>query len=216
MILKNPLLSASVLVIVLFWLIPIFFYSLFPTSMVTHWDFFGLPNGYSSRNFALFFMPGLTTLMMILFLFLPKFDPYQANFKHFSVYFYRFMAVICFFLFYLYLLILIWNLGYLFNFIQLLVPAFSLFFYFVGNLLAHTRPNWFVGIRTPWTLTDPIVWAKTHALGSRLFKLSSLIMLLGMFFPSIALFFVFLPILGVSLFLLVYSFWIYHNLHGHH
>ncbi|MFA6602392.1 MAG: SdpI family protein [Candidatus Shapirobacteria bacterium] len=203
------------LTVVMFWLIPALFYSWFPASMVTHWDFFGQPNGYSSQNFALFFMPALTTFLLFLFLLLPKIDPYHANFKQFFLYYYRFVAVICFFLFYLYLLTLIWNLGYSFNFIQFFIPAFGFLFYFVGYLLEHTRPNWFVGIRTPWTMSNPVVWKRTHSLGARLFKSSSLIMFGGLIFPGAGLLFVLIPILTVSLYLYLYSFWIYSHLkHG--
>jgi uncharacterized membrane protein len=42
-------------------------------------------------------------------------------------------------------------------------------FIVIGNLLPRARPNWFVGIRTPWTLSSDRVWEKTHRFGGRVF-----------------------------------------------
>lgn len=42
--------------------------------------------------------------------------------------------------------------------------------FYTGVLCQHARPDWFVGIRTPWTLSSETVWVKTHKLGARLFK----------------------------------------------
>lgn len=45
---------------------------------------------------------------------------------------------------------------------QLILAAISLLFVFIGNLLPKTKPNWYIGIRVPWTVNDPLVWHKTH------------------------------------------------------
>ena len=45
----------------------------------------------------------------------------------------------------------------------------------IGNLLPRARPNWFVGIRTPWTLSSDRVWEKTHRFGGRVFVAGGLL-----------------------------------------
>ena len=60
---------------------------------------------------------------------------------------------------------------------RLLLVAMGLFFAAMGNQFGKTRPMWFVGIRTPWTLTDPDIWIATHRLGGKLFMLAGLIWL---------------------------------------
>ena len=50
------------------------------------------------------------------------------------------------------------------------------FFVFMGNYLTTVQPNYFVGIRTPWTLDSPRVWARTHRAGGILFCLTGLLM----------------------------------------
>jgi uncharacterized membrane protein len=55
-------------------------------------------------------------------------------------------------------------------------------FMVIGNYLGKTRKNFFLGIRTPWTLASDEVWGRTHRLAGRLFIVLGLIMLSGVFF----------------------------------
>jgi len=71
-----------------------------------------------------------------------------------------------------------------------LAPAVGILFFYLGILTENAKRNWFVGIRTPWTLSDERVWDKTHRLGGKLFKIIGvLIAILGFFFDQ---YFVFL------------------------
>ena len=49
----------------------------------------------------------------------------------------------------------------------------------IGNLLPRARPNWFVGIRTPWTLSSDRVWEKTHRIGGQVFVAGGMLIVLG-------------------------------------
>jgi uncharacterized membrane protein len=53
----------------------------------------------------------------------------------------------------------------------------------IGNLLPRARPNWFVGIRTPWTLSSDRVWEKTHRIGGRVFVAGGILILLSALGP---------------------------------
>ena len=183
-----------------------YFYSRFPSLIATHWDPSGLADGYASKTFGLFFMPFLSVGLYLLFRFLPSTDPYQKNFKQFEHYFDNFVIIIFIFLFYLYCLTLAWNLNHQFNMVQFLSPAFAGLFYYAGVLTSVARRNWFVGIRTPWTMSSEKVWAKTHRLGGKLFKLVSLFCLLGVVFPDFAVYLMLLPILLVTFFVFIYSY----------
>lgn len=71
-----------------------------------------------------------------------------------------------------------------------MAPAVGILFFYLGILTENAKRNWFVGIRTPWTLSDERVWDKTHRLGGKLFKIIGvLIAILGFFFDQ---YFVFL------------------------
>jgi uncharacterized membrane protein len=143
---------------------------------------------------------------------LPKIDPYKKNFSQFQNYFQNFINLIFAFFFYIYLITIIWNLGISFNLIQVLSPAFALLFYYAGVLMAHAKRNWFVGIRTPWTMSNEKVWDKTHQLGGKLFKIVALLNLLSLPFPQFSVFFILVPILIVTVFIFAYSYWEYRKI----
>jgi len=85
----------------------------------------------------------------------------------------------------------------------------AVLFYGIGVLLQHAKRNWFIGIRTPWTLSSDTVWDKTHKQGSVLFKICGLIALIGVFFKDYSIYFILIPIIVVSLYLTVYSYFVY-------
>lgn len=181
-------------------------YQYLPPMVASHWGINGEVNGYMSKFWGLFFMPVLSVVLYFLFLFLPKIDPYKKNFSQFKNHYDNFVIIIYSFLFYIYLLTIFWNLNYQFNMVQFLSPAFSVIFYFAGILTSHAKMNWFVGIRTPWTMSSPIVWQKTHAIGGKLFKLVALFSFLGVFFPNLAFYLLFVPIIFTVIFVFVYSY----------
>jgi uncharacterized membrane protein len=113
------------------------------------------------------------------------------------------------FLFYLYLITILWNFGFNFNMIQLLVPAFAVLFYYSGVLIEKAKRNWFIGIRTPWTMSSDKVWDKTHKLGGKLFKISGIISLLGLLSEDYAIYAIILPIISFTAYLFVYSYFEY-------
>jgi len=212
---KSKKISAvfPIILILISFILAFCFYSKIPGNLVaTHWGADGQANGYSSKFFGLFFMPILSAIMLVMFLILPKIDPYKKNFSEFKNYFQNFINIIFVFLFYLYCLTLLWNLNYRFNMIMFLSPAFALLFYYAGVLTAHAKRNWFVGIRTPWTMSSPKVWDKTHRLGGKLFKIVSFISLLSLPFPQFALFFIIVPVLIITFFIFVYSYLEYRKL----
>lgn len=184
-------------------------YSLLPSRIATHWDMAGQPNGYSEKTLGLLLFPFLLTILFLIFTILPKLDPLKKNLVSFQQSFHRFIVVFFLFMIYLQLLVVVWNMGVVFDFIRFLMPAFSVLFFYTGMLLKDTKPNWFIGIRTPWTLSNEIVWSKTHVLGSQLFKAVAVVNLLGVLWPSVA---IYLLIGGVLLTVLIttsYSYFIY-------
>jgi len=95
--------------------------------------------------------------------------------------------------------------------VNIIVPvAVGLFFVLIGFYLKNIQPNWFLGIRTPWTLSSPYVWRKTHQYGSKIFMLSGLIIFLSVIFPNWLIYFIILfTVLMFSI--VVYSYLIYRS-----
>jgi len=79
--------------------------------------------------------------------------------------------------------------------------------YGIGMLLSDTEQNWFMGIKTPWTLNSKTVWTSTHILGSKLFKISGVLALVGAFIGGwISLLLILGPILASAVYLIYYSY----------
>lgn len=182
-----------------------------PDPMASHWGANDKVNGYMSKFWGVFLMPLITLGMLVLFLIIPSIDPLKANIAQFRDVFNLFIALIVAFMVYIYFLTLRWNLGYTnFGMSRAMLPALGVLFFFIGYMLRKAKRNFFIGIRTPWTLSSDRVWDETHRLGSILFMISGALALTGSFFGGMTAFwFVFLPIIGSTLITLVYSYVIY-------
>lgn len=185
------------------------FYPQMPEQIASHWGTDGQVNGTMSKFWGLFLMPFISVFIYLLFLVLPKIDPRGKNIRAFQPYFDNFIVVILGFLFYIFGLTIAWNLGYRFDFNILILPPFAVLFFYIGVLIEHAKPNWFIGIRTPWTLESTMVWEKTHLLSGKLYKIAALISLFGLFLPALSFYFIIIPIIVTSLFAIVYSYVIF-------
>lgn len=155
-----------------------------PEQVVTHWGIDGQPNGWSSALFAALFLPGLMLMMSLFFAALPSIDPLKKNYEfHGSVYF-LFVNVIVGFMGIMQVLMLGTAMGWPINLNLALLVLMGLLFVFIGNLLPRIRPNWFMGIRTPWTLSSERVWRKTHRVGGYTFTVTGLVFMVVAFIPS--------------------------------
>jgi uncharacterized membrane protein len=182
-----------------------------PDPMASHWNANDQVDGYTPKFWGVSLVPLVTLGMLVLFLIIPSIDPLKANIAKFREAFNLFIVLIVAFMFYTYGLTLVWNLGYTsFKISTALLPAMGLLFIFIGFMLRKAKRNFFIGIRTPWTLSNDIVWDKTHQLGSVLFILSGILTFIGgLFGGMIALWFLFVPLIGSTIFLTVYSYWVY-------
>ena len=182
-----------------------------PDPMASHWDVNDQVNGHMSKFWGIFLMPLITLAMLVLFLVVPSIDPLKANIAQFRQIFNLFIVLIVAFMVYIYGLTLAWNLGYSnFNMSQAMLPALGLLFIFIGFMLRQAKRNFFIGIRTPWTLSSDAVWNETHRLGAVLFMISGALAFIGGFFGGmLAFWLMFIPLIGSALFLVVYSYVLY-------
>jgi uncharacterized membrane protein len=184
-------------------------YPRLPAAVPSHWNAHGEVNGYTTPLGAALLLPAIILGSGLLLVFLPGIDPLRKNYAAFQGVYYWFVLAFSLYMAYLHGLILFAGLGYPFNMNRMLLPAVGLFFILAGFLVERAKPNWFVGIRTPWTLSNPVVWEKTHRLGGLLFKISGAITLLGVLLPQLALGFILVTGVGSALAATVYSYFIY-------
>jgi len=182
-----------------------------PDLMASHWGPNDEVNGYLSKFWGVFLMPLITLGMFLLFLLIPNIDPLKANIAQFRDVFNLFIALIVAFMGYIHFLTLRWNLGYTnFEMSKAMLPALGILFFFVGYMLRKAKRNFFIGIRTPWTLSSDKVWDETHRLGSVLFMVSGVLAFVGSFFGGMIAFWILLvPLIGSTLITLVYSYVLY-------
>ena len=202
---KSFIIAIAVLVILLF-AVSAFFYPQLPDKLASHWNAAGQADGYSSKFWGLFLLPIISVAFTVLLVIIPRLDPLKANVEKFKGYYYGFIIVFLLFFLYLHVLTIVFNLGYTLNMTLFLIPAFAVMFYFMGMMISKAKRNYFIGIRTPWTLASDTVWDKTHALGGKLFKIAALISLIGMLFGDLAIWFMLAPVMLASIVTIVYSY----------
>lgn len=192
--------------ILLMFIVSLYLYPIMPESMPIHWNAKGEIDGYGSRFVGLFLMPVFLAGIYILFLFAPEMAIYNKNFEKFKNYFYGFKVFLILFFITIYIASLLPNFSIEVNMGYIMVPALAVLFFYTGYILKFAKRNYFIGIRTPWTLTNEKVWDKTHKLGSKLFMASSVLMLFSLFFPESSIWVVIILIIAVVLFSFVYSY----------
>lgn len=191
----------------------VFLWNQLPEQMASHWNANDEVDGTMPKFWGVFLMPIVTLGMFTLFIFIPNMDPLKANIVEFRETFNLFIVFFVTFMLYVHALTLVWSLGYNnFKMSAALLPIIGLMFIFIGYMLKKARRNFFIGIRTPWTLSSDIVWNKTHQLGSSLFILSGVFAMIGGFLGGmLAFWLMFVPLIGSTLFLVIYSYVLYRN-----
>ena len=186
-------------------------YPSLPEPMATHWGLNDQVNGSMPRFWGAFLIPLMVIPLTGLFFLVPLIDPMKANIATFRPIFNVFIALFMVFMFFTHALVILWNLGYAeFRMTTVLLPALGLLFIFLGVMMRRVKRNYFIGIRTPWTLSSDRVWDETHRVGSLMFVACGVIAVFGAFLPGFWAFVaIFLPLMLATSFLLAYSYSLY-------
>jgi uncharacterized membrane protein len=177
--------------------------------MASHWNAAGEVNGYMPKLFGLFLMPAIAACILALFIVLPSIDPLSKNIKikSFRNRFDVFIFLLMLFLFYINLLSIAFNLGIVFNLTQAIIPAISLLLFYAGVLMEHSQRNWFIGVRTPWTMSNDRVWEKTNRICGDLMKAGAVAsLIIGIIMPNIAIFVILALVIAFVVFSVIYSY----------
>lgn len=144
-------------------------YPQLPEQVVTHWNFNGQPDDWSSRLLHSILFPSILVVSYILVTIMPSFDPRKERYGEFANVYLMVRNLIMVVLLGIFLASTLFNLGYNIN-IGLIVPtAIGGMMIIIGNYFGKLKRNSFIGIRTKWSLYSENTWYKTHRLGSRIF-----------------------------------------------
>lgn len=196
------------------WLVGLAAIPFLPQQVPIHWNVAGQVDNYGSPLFAGLFAPAISTAMVLLWPWLPRLDPRGASYAGFERSYSAILSALLVFFLGLHLVTLGFALGLPLDVPRLVVAGVGLLLAVLGLAMRSVQQNYFVGIRTPWTLADPEVWRRTHDVGGWAFALLGAVMLLAaLFFPLPLLFpVVLVGVLGVTLFSLGYSYWLWRRL----
>jgi uncharacterized membrane protein len=203
----NLLRIAIIAGIILTLLVSLAAYPQLPDTVVSHWDANGVPDATTGKLAGIGLVPVLMVALVALLMFLPRIDPLRKNYAAFRDWYDGFILVFVVFLLVIQCQVILWSLGYPIS-MNLVMPVIvGLLFLYVGFFLDRVEPNWFAGIRTPWTLSSPTVWKKTHVFGGKLFKVAGIVSCVGALFPAFAMWFILVPAFGTALATVVYSYY---------
>lgn len=159
-------------------------YSHLPARVPSHWNVHGKVDGYSSRLVGAFLLPAMILGFAVLAQILPKIDPKRRNYERFQSTYWLFMNGVLLFVLGLHAAMLAAGIGMHVNMNRLLPVGMGLLFVLLGNYMGRVRPNWFVGVRTPWTLSSDTVWRKTHRTAGQVFVAGGIVIALSTLLPS--------------------------------
>ncbi len=153
-----------------------------PDRVPTHFNVNGEADDYSKKAFALLLMPVMNVVIYFILFFVPRIDPRKKNYAFFGSSYQNIRLLIHLFFVGIFIFITQTTAGgkplQMSGFFSILL----LFFALLGNYMRTVRSNFFVGIRTPWTLSNDVVWRKTHELGGKIWFYTGIILAIVVFF----------------------------------
>ena len=181
-----------------------------PDAIPVHWNVNGEVDRYGGRFEGLLLLPLAALVIYLLMRYLPRIDPLRANYARFSGAYTAIRAAVLALMAGIYGMVIAWVQQKPVDMSKLVPAALGGLFLLLGSVLGKVKPNWFVGIRTPWTLSSARSWERTHRLGGWLFMgLGLLFLLTGVFGLGSAGVGVFGAMLAVVVVLFVYSYFVW-------
>jgi uncharacterized membrane protein len=153
-----------------------------PDTIPTHWGDSGEPDSYGGKFEGLLLLPLIALGIYVLLLVLPRVDPRREHYARFQGAWTVLRTVIVAVFAGVYGVVVLWVKGVHVDTFVVVGLMIGLLFMVLGNYMGKLRSTWFVGIRTPWTLSSEESWNKTHRLGGKL------VFLLGLALVVFALF----------------------------
>ncbi|MED3852455.1 SdpI family protein [Priestia megaterium] len=155
-----------------------------PATMPIHWGANGEADGFATKINAMILTVGIMVLIYFIIAFVPRIDPRKENYKYFSKTYNIVLNAVLLLFFFVNMSTILQGLGYNVPMSYIAPIMAGLVFIIIGNYLQRVRSNYFMGIRTPWTLSNETVWKKTHRLSGKLFFIGGLLILISAFLPD--------------------------------
>lgn len=155
-----------------------FIWNSLPEKIPTHWSAKGDIDHWGDKSFLISVPFMLPVFMYVLFLIIPKIDPKKkislmgGKFHQIKFVFVLFASVLALFVIYC-------SKSLSFSSPKFVFVLIGILFIAMGNYFKVIQPNYFLGIRTPWTLENNEVWKLTHVFAGKLWFIGGLLIVLG-------------------------------------
>lgn len=169
-------------------------WDLVPETVPIHFNIYGEADDFGPKWIILYLIPAIAISIYLMLLLLPHIDP-KKRIKSSQKPIAAIRVVTSVFFVGLYIIIVLISMGEVIAIETYIVVAVGFLFLIIGNYLNSVKQNYFIGIRTPWALENSTVWKKTHRLGSKIWMIGGIIILLS---PLLGL----ETILGISIILI--------------
>lgn len=146
-----------------------------PRTVPVHWNAHGQIDGWAQKWTLFLYGPGLMTFMVSLFAALPWLSPKKFEVDSFRQTYLYIMIILVAMFAYIQILMILAALNVALDTSRAVVGGVCLLIALLGNVLGKVRRNFYVGIRTPWTLASERVWNSTHRFGAKTFFAGGLI-----------------------------------------
>lgn len=182
-------------------------YPRLPDRVPNHWNLHNQVNGYGPRWTVTFLFPVMLLALWGLMRFLPRIDPRRANYAKMQDTYDLVVNLTLTVLAVLHFVVLGAVMGAPVSMSRLVPAIIGVTMVILGNVLPRARPNWWFGIRTPWTLSNDRVWERTHRVGGYVMTATGVLALIAAFFTNPFALVTFAVLAGVmSLGLVAYSY----------
>ncbi len=152
-----------------------------PERVPVHWDLAGKADGFGPAWQNALLMPALALGLWALLLVLPLADPLRRNYPRFLVTLKLFRWLVPLLIAAFQVVVALGMLGVASDPGQGVRAILAIAFVVLGNSMGKLKHNWFIGIRTPWTLASEEVWTRTHRLAAPIWVAGGLVQLAGAF-----------------------------------
>jgi len=184
-----------------------------PDQIPTHWNAAGEVDDYSPKGWGIVMLLGAAALVWGIMKLIPAISPKGYRTETFAEVINLFQVVLVAFMSGICVLVLLESYGINARINESIFIAVGLLLFILGNYMTKMRKNFFLGIRTPWTLASDEVWSRTHRLGGRLFMVGGLLLVVSAFLPirteAMAMIVVIIALVPV-----VYSYFVYRSVEG--
>lgn len=204
--------AVSLAMLVAMFLLTALTWSSAPDRIPVHWGLSGQPDRYGGRFEGLLLLPLVALGLYAMLLLIPRIDPRRAHYEKFSGAYAMLRTALVGFLLALEVFTHFWMRGHQVQTNVFMPVAAGVMMLVIGNYLPKLKSNWFVGVRTPWTLSSEESWRRTHRLAGWLFVASGAVVIIAsLLYPKAGVIALLATIVPSAIASVVYSYFVWRS-----